>query len=683
MRTFLHPPTLRRSSRQFCRAVLLAILIALGATVLTAGTASASQLAMPTAPWDCKTAPTAAVPDTGLPGFFDAPPDPIPPKADPFGPDRKSTIYDQYGYAGLGWNTYDLGCMGGLGDMDATVDTFLGNVFLSAGTWITSATNGVHNRVAHPEQYMGPLDSVVATVSTRLKTAIWSPWGIVALLGVAGLLLYYSMHGRLSSVVSGAAWALLVLAVLAGVSEYPTRIAGFFDQTVTQTIASVNESSAGLTATAGADATRAQGSLIVDDVLYQAWLRGQFGDPDSAAARTWGPLLFRESTFGRAELQAAQASPEGVRKMTEQKANDWVATTQEIQEEDPLAYAAVQGKAKGRAGAGFMAFMGVLLTGVFRLIADIFVFAGLVMLRLLVMFFPAAAVFGVIAPMSTIVRRIGNIAGASIVNVIAFGAGSAVHTLVISSILSRADGAGMGVLGLVLCLVVTLAAFILLLPLLSFTNMLGHTPRGQSMLRTARRTALGYLVGRKAVGDGNQDADNREQPTSTPPTTQGGGTPVDDRPIQDVRRINLPPEAVGRRFPAGAEFPEVPDAERKLSGRSGQPAPQLVAAPSGAGGASESAADTGRDRARESRPSGIRHRGRHDPGTSRPGERRLLTGTIVDEVPAGIPELSVTRPHDSNAEVTSDGVRNRVYDPTTKSFITSDEGRATAGGRDE
>src|SRR5690606_39202346 len=111
------------------------------------------------------TAPTASIPDTGLPGFFDPPPEPIPAKADPFGPERTSTIYDQYGYAGLGWSTYDLGCMGGLGDMDATVDTFLGNVFLSAGTWISAATNGVHNRVAHPERYMAPLDSVVATVS--------------------------------------------------------------------------------------------------------------------------------------------------------------------------------------------------------------------------------------------------------------------------------------------------------------------------------------------------------------------------------------------------------------------------------------------------------------------------------------------------------------------------------------
>jgi len=653
--------------------------------------------ALPSAPWDCKTAPTASIPDTGLPGFFDPSPEPIPSPGDPWATPPSTTFYDQYGYAGLTWSTYDLGCVGGLTDVDATIDTFVGNTFLSGGTWLSSATNGIHNRVAHPEQYMQPLDDVVATVTTRLNAAIWSPWGVTALLAVAGLLLYYSLHGRLSSVMMAAAWAVLVLGIVSGISHYPTRVASFFDQAVTQSIASVNQSSAGLTETAPGDPTRAQGALVVDEILYQTWLRGQFGDPDSPAAKKWGPLLFRESTFSRVELAAARAESDGIQRVTEQKANDWVATTQEIQDQDPLAYAAVQGKSKGRAGAGFMAFIGALFTALFRLVADLFVFCGLVMLRLLVMFFPAAAVFGVIAPMSSIVRRIGNIAGAAVINVIAFGAGAAIHAVAIAAILSNANGAGMGILSLVLCLVVSLAAFILLLPLLSFANILGHSPRGNSLVRTARRSVLGYVVGRKAVEDGSDDTANRKGQTSTPTvtseTSDTGETPTGTGPARDVRRVNLPVESIGRRFDTITwTQPDVPDTQREVPERvnsmsSALPRNSYVADTRAARGhvgeelKPEAPAQTGvvarASTPRHSPPpgrselSGIRPQDLYDPNPRATNDPPAKSGTLVDELPSGIREIRAVRTHDSHQEITEAGVQTRFYDAATKQFITA------------
>ena len=68
---------------------------------------------------------------------------------------------------------------------------------------------------------MAPLDTIVDAVTGRIHDAIWSPWGAVALLGVAALLLYYSLRGQLSTVVSAAAWAVLVLTIVAGVAQYP------------------------------------------------------------------------------------------------------------------------------------------------------------------------------------------------------------------------------------------------------------------------------------------------------------------------------------------------------------------------------------------------------------------------------------------------------------------------------
>ena len=136
-------------------------------------------------------------PGSGLAGALDPEPDPLPPAADPFVPNPTTSVYDQYGYAGLTWHTYDLGCGGSVRDPAAATDTMIGNVLLSIAVWLTAATNGLHNNVADPASYMRPLDQVVATVTARLHEAIWSPWGAVAVLGVAALLLFQAMRGPL------------------------------------------------------------------------------------------------------------------------------------------------------------------------------------------------------------------------------------------------------------------------------------------------------------------------------------------------------------------------------------------------------------------------------------------------------------------------------------------------------
>lgn len=686
-----HQPIPRRCgkahrSRRLVRLLTLLIL-ALVAGVLVAPAASAAPISatvsasarpsvLPAAPWDCKDAPVPAMPDTGLTGFLDPAPSPIPPAGDPWAHPPTSSIYDQYGYAGLTWNTYDLGCMGAAGDLGATIDTFLGNLSLGASTWIAAGTNGIHNKIAHPEQYMGPLDGVVATVTARLHDAIWSPWGALALLGVAVLLLVYSLHGRLSAIVSATAWALLVLAVLSGITAYPTRVAGFFDHTVTQTIGAVNQASTNLTTTgttgSGGDPGRAQGALLVDQILYDAWLRGQFGDSHSAAATKWGPTLYRESAFSRAEAAAAASKPDGIKQVTEQKNNDWVATTAQIQDTDPAAYAQVQGKAHGRAGTGMLALCGITFAALFRLIADLFLFTGLVMLRLLVMFFPAAAVIGVISPMSAIVRRIGNIAGASIVNVTAFGIGSTVHTITISAILTHTTTPGSGVLALVLCLVVSVAAFILLAPLLSLSNILGRpTGHGNRLLRWGRRAGTEYLIGRKFTRDALTDT--QQKPTPTPGTGGQQAELRDKGPARYIRRVNLPPEAIGRPLEdtprVVTEQPPVPESERAVSGRSVRSGYQLDGPRSAQDTSGPVTADAAGSRwsgMANPRPSRF-----YDPATSE--SREPISGTLVTEVPADAKVVPLIRTHDSNVEVTPDGVVTRFFDPATKTTIRAED----------
>ena len=160
--------------------LLLGWLLGLGAP------ASASP-AIPGIP-DCKDAPAAQLPGYGLPGFLDGKPDPLPAQGDPFTKNPTTSVYEQYGYAGLTWHTYDLGCGGDLRDVNASTDTMIGNATLAFATWGVAGANGLHNKIAHPSDYMAPLGDVVTAVSTRIKDAIWSPWGGAALLGVVVLL---------------------------------------------------------------------------------------------------------------------------------------------------------------------------------------------------------------------------------------------------------------------------------------------------------------------------------------------------------------------------------------------------------------------------------------------------------------------------------------------------------------
>ncbi|NMM35559.1 MAG: hypothetical protein HHJ13_16510, partial [Phycicoccus sp.] len=491
------------------RAIRLGSIVGLLLGFLLVITASASASPMIPGVPDCKDAPMAQLPGDGLTGFLDGRPNPPPPQGDPFAKNPKTTVYEQYGYAGLTWHTYDLGCGGDLRDVNASSDTMIGNATLAFATWGVAGVNGLHNKIAHPSEYMAPLDDVVGAVSTRIKDAIWSPWGGVALLGVVVLLLWYSSSGRLSSVTKAAAWAVLVLAVMSGVAQYPARISAFFDQTVTSSIGQVNAATAGLSSIPqGSDPARAQGGLLVDRLLYDSWLRGEFGSPDSSAATRWGPALFKASAYTWAEAEQAK-DPNKAKQLAEEKANDWKNIAAQMQDKDPNAYLALQGKAGNRAGVGTMAVFGVAFTSLFRIVADLFMFAGMVMLRFLVMFFPAVAVLGVMAPMSAIVHRVANMAGASVVNVIAFAAGAAVHTTVVSALLSRAQQGGMNLLVLVLCLVSTLVAFVLLFPLLSLTNIVGLSAggRGVHALRRAGRLASRYATTKKAVENGERDAD--------------------------------------------------------------------------------------------------------------------------------------------------------------------------------
>ena len=101
----------------------------LGAVLLLLPAGSAQALQAPAFPGvDCKESPTPDMPGEGLAAFFEKAPDPLPKQEDPFAEDSRTTIYEQYGYSGLRWHTYDLGCgPDAARNPDAVIGTALSN----------------------------------------------------------------------------------------------------------------------------------------------------------------------------------------------------------------------------------------------------------------------------------------------------------------------------------------------------------------------------------------------------------------------------------------------------------------------------------------------------------------------------------------------------------------------------
>lgn len=608
----------------------------------------ATAVATPTIPGvpDCKEAPVAEYPDRGVAGMLDPAPTPVPAAGDPFGSPRTTSIYDQYGYAGLRWSTYDLGCGGSVRDPEAAADTMVGNLAMSGAVFVTSLSNGIHNAVSNPKDYMGPLDRVVDRVSERMNEAIWTPWGGVALLGVVGLLLVYSTRGQLSSVVSGGLWAMLVLAVVSGLAAYPGRAASFFDETVTQTIGNLQASSAGLVAsdTAG-DPGRSQGALAVDTVLYQNWLRGELGSSEGTAAEKWGPQLFAATALTRAEA-AESRDPERAKEISDEKSEAFTKVADEIKEQDPSTYAVLQGKAGGRAGTGLLTLLGSIFTVGFRMIADAFLVAGLVMLRLLVMFFPAAAVVGIIVPLSSVVRRIGNIGAASLVNVVAFSAGSVIHTAAVSALLSSAEGPGMSVMVLLLCLVLTVAALVLMMPFLSMTRMLGGQSR-RGLLKSVRHNVVRYAVSRKATEDGTNDVLEEQSGRRAMPADESSDSRVADPPRAETYQR---PTRVWDVTSDGVQWRNSVDPDAEGSVFASQPRRQLAE-----GGNPDKGSSPAPSAPAPEGPKGT------EPTRS---TQRVLVGQVVGEDPDPGRHMHLVRPHEGNSSLRQDGsMGHDIFDP--------------------
>lgn len=415
--------------------VLVALGLLLGSLVLASPSAASSARLLGL---DCTESPTPDMPGQGLAGFFGPAPATLPAEEDPFAPDAETTVYEQYGFAGLRWNTYDLGCgPDAANNPEAVIGTSVSNWVMNLPVSV-AALGASLTEVAFAPTFLGVFDPMLTQVSSTLHSSLFERWvpPIVALIGLA--LIVRSRGTALSTAAAAVGWALFVVVVATALFRWPVEAGNVADETVTSTLGIVVD---GLNGGQGTDPATSVAANIHTSVLYSAWLAGELGSTDSATAEKYGPELFKAQTLSWREAALVQSDPEAGAELIEDKKQRFAAVAAMIAEEDPAAYEHLTGsRADTRVGYSWLAALAVVLALPFLIMSCLLLLGSFIIVRLAVMMFPAFATLGLFPAARGIVIGVGRTVGTALVNAVVFGIGAAVTIVVIGAILDPATG---------------------------------------------------------------------------------------------------------------------------------------------------------------------------------------------------------------------------------------------------
>jgi hypothetical protein len=256
---------------------------------------------------DCKEAPTPEAPGRGMAGYFSSEPDRLPAEEDPFAEGSSTTIYEQYGYAGLRWHTYDLGCgPDAMRHPDAVIGTAMSNWLVQLPIALTALTGSV-TQVAFAPDFLGGFDGAVEDVSTALHQNLFASWIPFVIAAIGVLIIFKARKASLATSAAAVGWALIVVLVATALFRWPVEAGRAADATVTGTLGTVVSKVDGNGP--DVDPGTAVASNVSESIFYEAWLAGTFGTPDSETARKYGPRLFQAQALTWREARVLEEDP--------------------------------------------------------------------------------------------------------------------------------------------------------------------------------------------------------------------------------------------------------------------------------------------------------------------------------------------------------------------------------------
>ena len=404
-------------------------------------------------PLSCKESPEPDRPGTGLVGSLDPP---------TYGVGEPGSVYDEVGYAGLVWHNYDLGCAGtAVFNPATTTDTWLGNQTLNVAKFVIGGVNWSHYLIADGGKLLSPLDKVISDGTRAMYEAVFATFIGPVLMILAVVLLVLAMRGDLARQTQRAGLALVALVIGSGAYLAPVDWATAGDDLLLDGVTQMQEGFLGQVGLGDRDTLP---TVLVDQVIYQNWLRGEFGSPDVPQAQQLGRELLRAQTFTKAEIADGRDTME----LAAQKKAAFAGVGDRMGDRYPY----FQGKSGSRIGAGLLAVVQAACIGLFQLLSKVLVLVAMLVLRLLVMTAPAVAVVAVLKP--EILPALLRVAGAAIVNTLVVGALAGLHALLVVSLFR--PGAGINLwLSLLVTGVVTVVLWAVARPFRRLVSMVSLT----------------------------------------------------------------------------------------------------------------------------------------------------------------------------------------------------------------
>jgi hypothetical protein len=488
----------RRWQRMLGRGIAIVILVA----------ACMVGFAKPAAADICADAPSPVEPKSGLPGMLTTTPKQIPDRApNPF-TDRSVSIGQVYGY-NWNWANYDLGCGPDfLRDPVAVTNTKTGNVILSIVGAVLAGLASLEQMAKTSS--LGWLTNVIGGIADKLRTPVLSLWLPLAMLGVGLIVAFRAKRTSYAETMR----TLLIIALAASMAVFALIFPAVASRTVDKAVVSVSSA-------AGAQFSASPTDAITRESAYRTWLTGNFGDPDSALAKQFGPKLMDATHYSWSDMKRIQADPDAKKQIDDQKASEFKAVADQLKDQDPAGYDTFTGRGE-RTGPAMFGVVVALAMSLFVAIAMIMVLVARVMMQGLALAAPLAAVIGVLPTHRSVLARLWDLFTAALLAVAKFVIAGGVMTMVLAAIESN-DHLGAGA-QLFWIIVATVVGIVLTRPIRSFKTVIPGLDPNQSYLRTALNGFTEYLGARFGTEAGINDA-AEDQEHRTPRPADATGTP--------------------------------------------------------------------------------------------------------------------------------------------------------------
>ncbi|MDQ1295218.1 MAG: hypothetical protein QG608_3103 [Actinomycetota bacterium] len=497
-----------------------------------AAPAAGQQRANPLNPFDdCINSPIPELPGRGVVGFFDIQQDPLPVEDDPFQKSSKTTIMEQYGYAGLRFNTYDPSCsMDIVPDVVQSPDAAVGT---SISNWIMSfpktalAMTGALLADAYRPDFLSVFDPLISDVVHTLRVSVYDQWAMLMVAAIGLMIIWRARKVPLASGAAAIGWAMFVMMIASVLFRWPVEAGHVADSTVKSTLSAVTGGLNGVEPDGRSPVAVQASSNLHESLLYTTWLGGTFGDSRSEVAQKYGPAIFDAQALTWRETEILRKNHSEGKKIIEAKRKKFKETASKIKSEDPDAYEYLIGhRSDSRVGYSVLASIATLCAIPFLVVSCLLVLGALVIVRFGVMLFPLFATLGLFPPMRSVVIGIGNTVAAAVINALIFGIGSAVTVKAMGVVLAPDNGLA-DWLDIILLLLLTIVMWMALSPFRRLTTMV--SPRRDHFgISNLDRVHRGALLLARARGEAEPGAAKISGPQ---PVGAEGGVLVPERQL--------------------------------------------------------------------------------------------------------------------------------------------------------